>query len=137
LHWLAVHQRQYPQQRLVLLSGDIHIGCVHEIHWLPHGPILYQLISSGVTNDIGPLMQSISKLLIRLNRHVSTDDGALRGRVRFLKGVAGKRQNPYGGLNVGILELATPTPENSPQLRFFLYSHRGEEPVCVYQSPPV
>jgi alkaline phosphatase D len=47
------------------------------------------------------------------------------------------RQNPYGGLNVGILEIETPTPGASPTLRFYLYSHRGEEPVCVYKSPPL
>ena len=26
------HQSRHPQQRLILLSGDIHIGCVHKIH---------------------------------------------------------------------------------------------------------
>jgi alkaline phosphatase D len=137
LHWLAAHQRQHPRQRLVLLSGDIHIGCVHEVRWSPRGPMLYQLVSSGITNDIGVLMQSISTLLIRLNRHVTTEDGALRARVRLLKGVGRQRQNPYGGVNVGILEIETPTPETSPTLRFFLYSHQGEEPICVYQSPPL
>jgi hypothetical protein len=99
--------------------------------------MLYQLVSSGITNDIGVLMQSISTLLIRLNRHVTTEDGALRARVRLLKGVGRQRQNPYGGVNVGILEIETPTPETSPTLRFFLYSHQGEEPICVYQSPPL
>jgi alkaline phosphatase D len=55
----------------------------------------------------------------------------------LLKGIAGHRQNPYGGLNIGILELETPTPGTPPALRFFLYSHLGDEPVCVYRSPLV
>lgn len=134
LHWLAAHQRQYPTQRIVLLGGDIHIGCVHEIRWAPQGPALYQLVSSGITNDIGALMQRLSTLLIRFNRHVTTDDGTLRAKVQLLKGMDRQRQNPYGGLNVGILEIETPTPGARPTLRFYLYSHRGEEPVCVYRS---
>jgi hypothetical protein len=95
------------------------------------------MISSGITNDIGALMQSISTLLIRLNRQVTTDDGGLRAKVRLLPGVRGQRQNPYGGLNVGILEIETPTPGASPKLRFFLYSHNGDESVCIYRSPQV
>jgi alkaline phosphatase D len=134
LHMLYTHQQSYPAQRLVLLSGDIHIGCVHELRWHPHGPRLYQLVSSGITNDIGWLMQSLSKLVVRCNRRVATDN-ALRAQVRLLRGVARQRQNPYGGLNVGMLEIETPTPNADPQLRFLLYSHRGESPVCVYRSP--
>jgi alkaline phosphatase D len=137
LHGLAAHQHQYPTQRMVLLSGDIHIGCVHEIRWGSQGPMLYQMVSSGITNDIGALMQGLSKGLIHLNRHVATDDGTLRAKVQLLKGIAEHRQNPYGGLNIGILELETPTPGTRPALRFFLYSHLGDEPVCVYRSPLV
>jgi len=134
LHWLAAHQRQYPRQRIVLLSGDIHIGCVHEVRWAPQGPVLYQMISSGITNDIGALLQRLSTFLIRLNRQVTTDDSTLRAKVKVLKGVGRQRQNPYGGLNVGILEIETPTSGASPNLCFYLYSHQGEEPVCVYRS---
>jgi alkaline phosphatase D len=122
-------------QRVVLLSGDIHIGCVHEIHWLPRGPTLYQMISSGITHDMGALMRRISALLIRLNRQTTTDDGRLRAKVRLLPGVRGQRQNPYSGLNVGIIEIETPAPGASPKLRFFLYGHDGDEPVCTYRSP--
>jgi alkaline phosphatase D len=134
LHWLVAHQRQNPTQRIVLLGGDIHIGCVHEVRWESQGPVLYQMISSGITNDIGALMQRLSTFIIRLNRHMTTDDGSLRAKVNLLKGVDRTRQNPYGGLNVGILEIDTPTPGAPPQLCFYLYSHRGAEPVCVYRS---
>lgn len=134
LHWLVDHQRQYPKQRIVLLSGDIHIGCVHEVRLAPHGPVMYQMISSGITNDIGALMQRLSTYIIRLNRHVTTDDGSLRAKVKLLKGVSQHRQNPYGGLNVGILEIETLTPGEPPNLCFYLYSHQGDEPVCTYRS---
>lgn len=137
LQWIAAHQRQYPEQRMVLLGGDIHIGSVHELRWAQQDLALYQLISSGITNDTGALIQGLSTLLIRLNRHMTTDDGTLRAKVRLLKGSKGQRRNPYGGLNVGILEMETPTPGARPTLRFYLYSHRGEEPVCVYRSPLV
>ena len=134
LNGIAEHQRRYPAQRVVLLGGDIHIGCVHEIRWAPRGPQLYQLISSGVTNDTGALTQCLSTLIIRLNREASTADGALRAKVRLLKGLGRQRRNPYGGLNVGVLEIETPTSGDTPNLRFCLYSHRGEKPVCVYRS---
>ncbi len=134
LGWIAEHQRRYPMQRVVLLGGDIHIGCVHEIRWARQGPKLYQLISSGITNDTGALTQYLSTLIIRLNHEASTADGALRAKVRLLKGAGRQRRNPYGGLNVGVLEIETPTSGDAPNLRFYLYRHRGEEPVCVYRS---
>jgi alkaline phosphatase D len=85
---------------------------------------------SGFGTNFAPF----SKLLIRLNRQVTTDDGRLRAKVRLPPGVRRQRQNPYGGLNVGILEIETPMPGASPKLRFFLYGHEGDEPVCIYRS---
>ena len=64
-------------------------------------------------------MQSLSKLVIRCKRHITTDN-ALRAQVRLLKGVAKQQQNPYWGLNLGVLEIETPTPDADPQLRFLL-----------------
>ena len=80
---------------MVLLSGDIHIGCVHEVRLgALRVPSMYQMISSGITNDIGALMQCISSFLIRINRHVSTNDGSLAPRCNLLKGSAGIARIP-------------------------------------------
>lgn len=135
LRMIHEHQRRNPEQRIVLLSGDIHIGCAHKLRWEPNGQVLYQFISSGITNPASRLLQIGSHLLIRLNRSVATQDGDLQMAVRLLRGTRARRRNPFGGLNLGIVEIETPSPEAMPGMRFYLYGHKDEEPVCVYRSP--
>jgi alkaline phosphatase D len=134
LKTLLQHQRGHPQQRLVLLSGDIHIGCVHRISWLETGPDLYQFISSGITHQTGRLIALGSKSLIRLNRRIETGDKTLQAKVALQKGVAGKRLNPCSGLNLGLVEIDTPGPELQPAIRFLMFNHQNDHPVCVYRS---
>lgn len=129
------HQKEHPRQRIVFLSGDIHIGCVHSIRW-NSGPPFYQLISSGVTHDTGFFIRNGSKAIIRINRHIRTRDNALQGKVRLLSGKDRKR-NPYGGLNIGLIEIMTPSSGARASLRFSLYGHRGDRPICVYRSPTI
>lgn len=131
------HQRLYPRQHLVLLSGDIHIGCVHQILWRQGGPPLYQMISSGITHSPGFLIQTASALSIRLNRSIATLDNSLSGTVRLFKGIGGCAKNPYDGLNLGIIEIETSAPGAEPKVQFLLYGHQKEHPVCVYRSARV
>ena len=128
------HQSRHPQQRLILLSGDIHIGCVHRIRWNDSGPLLYQMISSPITHTTRLPVRLASKLLIRSNRRIATLDGRLGAKVELLGGTGGRGQNPYGGLNLGILEIQRERLAAEPQIRFLLYGHQGEKPVCVYRS---
>lgn len=129
------HQQAAPEQRIVFLSGDIHAGCVHEVRWAGSDRVLYQFISSGITHRVGLLFQFASTLLIRLNRGVATRDGTLRADVRLLKGIDRYRHNPYGRLNLGIVEIETPATGELPRMRFKLYGHEGDTPRCVYCSP--
>ncbi len=135
LKLIEAHQRAHPEQEIVILSGDIHIGCVHRIQWQPDGPDLFQIISSGVTHGTPRMVQAASKALIRLQASVRTRDGSCEAKVRLLPGEGKPRKNPYGGLNMGIVEVQTPKPHGRPQVRFLLYGHEGDEPVCVYRSP--
>ena len=134
------HQGRHPHQQIVLLSGDIHIGCLHRIVWRDRQPSLYQFISSGVTHDAGRVVQSLSSGIIRLNRRVRVTGGdgpSLRARLHLLPGEDGARRNPCGRLNVGIVELQRSAPGAPPTLRFLLYSHQGSRADCLYRSPPI
>ncbi|MFW6093968.1 MAG: hypothetical protein ACODAC_08350, partial [Pseudomonadota bacterium] len=55
----------------------------------------------------------------------------------LIRGERGARRNPCGRLNFGIVELTRRSAAEAPWLRFYLYSHRGSEPLCLYRSPPI
>jgi hypothetical protein len=135
LHLLWAHQQRYSSQRLLLLSGDIHIGCVQELRW--HGSDLrvHQIISSAITNRSGWSVRLAARLSILLKRRIATQDNQVCAAVRSLRGVNGYTRNSYGGLNLGIIEVETPAPRAAPQMRLLLYGHDGDEPICVYRSP--
>lgn len=137
LHLLWDHQRRNPGQMVVLLSGDIHIGCVHSIQWTRGGRRFHQIISSGVTHKPVRAMQGGSELVIRMNRRIDTVDRRLRGIVRRERGERRHRRNPMGGLNLGLVEVETPAPGAAPTVRFYLYSHRRGTPMCRFRSRPV
>ena len=130
---LHQHQRDYPEQKMVLLSGDIHIGCVHSISWEDQPSNLYQFISSGITHDTGKVIQFLSSLIIRTKRtlHVKTGPHA---KVRLLPGIDDNKSNPCGDMNMGIVEITRNKETGAPQLQFMLYSNEHGEPVCKFRS---
>ncbi len=128
------HQTKHPFQQMVLLSGDIHIGCVHKILWNRKWPVLHQFISSGITHYPGYFIQLGSRWLIRMNHQILTEDKSLGAKVELVKGIKGHKKNPFGGMNLGIVEIETPSPDAVPRLRFLLYGHRGGEPVRAFAS---
>jgi alkaline phosphatase D len=136
LRALRDHQRRHPAQRVVLLSGDIHIGCLHELSWDDGRPNLYQFISSGITHDTSRFVQSLSSLIMRAKRKV-TAPASPDLYVRLLRGDGPARDNPCGRLNFGIVEFERRPGQQSTSMRFYLYTHDGDEPLCQYRSPDV
>ncbi len=134
---LHEHQQKHPDQKVVLLSGDIHIGCVHRMEWKPDGPGFYQIISSGITHATGGLIRHASTFLIKINREIATDDSELRAKVRLLKGIDRRQQNPLGQLNMGIVEMETLETGGECNLRFYLYGHKKGEPYKAFESKPL
>ncbi len=128
------HQRRNKEQQMIFMSGDIHIACAHRIQWEPMGASFYQLISSGITHTTGYFIQKASKLLIKANRRISTVDQQLSGRVHLMADERGRGENPYGGLNLGIVEIETPAPGERPAFRFLIYGHQDEAPRRAFQS---
>lgn len=127
------HGKRHPEQRIVFLGGDIHIGCVHRIDWDDGGSI-YQLISSGLTHRASLPLRLGAQWLIRLKRRLVTVGGDLGADVRLLGAAARGGENPYGGHNLGIVEVDASAQDGPARLRFLLYGHTGDEPVCVYAS---
>lgn len=131
---IYAHQRRHLRQRLILLSGDIHIGGVHRVRWQPGGPACYQMIASPLTHLVPKWVQFTSKQFLRLKHRLDTCDGSVRGVVEAVRGIERHRRNLYGGLNIGIVEVWTPSTGAAPSVRFSLYGHRSAEPVCVFRS---
>lgn len=131
------HQKEHPQQRHVFLAGDIHVGCAHELIWDGGGERIFQLISSGITNRATRPVQIGAKWLMRLNRGFHARDGSIHARVLPLRGIEGRRHNPYAHVNLGIVRVGTDPSDKPATLEYMLYGHEGDKPVCVYQTPPL
>jgi alkaline phosphatase D len=132
---LRRQRRLFPRQQIVLLSGDIHVGCAATMRFreAPDAPI-YQLVSSAVTNAGHGLRQRLAKATTRLLPLADGDDFD----ASLLPGTSAADANPYNGLNVGLLEIET-TPSGG-RLRWRLVSHdeaKPGAPVVVFDSGPL
>lgn len=109
LHMIHEHQRQNPQQRLVLLGGDVHVGAVSRFAWSDGARDTYQLIASALTNREGFLVRNLVELIPRIGAVVGHDGNADFEGQLLAPGADGEAQavpcNPYGKLNVGLIEV--------------------------------
>ncbi|HEU4409523.1 MAG TPA: alkaline phosphatase D family protein [Polyangiaceae bacterium] len=135
---LHAHHQRHPRQRLVLLGGDIHVGCAFRVEWEGGGPPLLQFTSSAVSNRQGLLAKRVAELLPRAAFGVDVQ-GGLRGRVDLVEGVEGASRNPYGGLNAGIVHVDASGPEASVEFELIGIDDEGDsdEPRTVYRTGPV
>lgn len=131
---LYEHQKANPDQHVVILSGDIHIGCAHAVKWDGESGLrLHQLISSGLTHKVNGFVAAASKFLIGANRTFETEEKDLSGEVRLVRGGDNAEENPVGKLNIGLVEVET-TDEGRTDLRFKLFSHKDGHPVKEFES---
>jgi hypothetical protein len=113
---LVDHRRRRPDQPIVILGGDIHVGCGHEVRLRGvDGAPVYQLVSSGLSNLDGWPSRAISRRVVQLAERSDLDVGELRS----LSGEGAPGENPFVGLNAGIL--AAETASGRARLRFSLY----------------
>lgn len=103
---LHAHQQRNPEQRIVLLGGDIHIGCAVQYHWRDHSlrPMV-QFVSSSVSNLTDALARKLGRIAPRLDPHLDGGPDDLWERIDLLPGRDGATRNPFDGLNVGIVAL--------------------------------
>lgn len=124
VHRLLEHRRRAPQQRIVLLSGDVHVGTVCELRIADTAPIL-QVVSSALTNYENVLVRAGSSESAELARELETAAG-VRCEAKLLSGLPELATNPYRRLNAGIVEVYR---EGSGwQVRVRLVGHEGDEP---------
>jgi alkaline phosphatase D len=123
LRIIRAHQRAHPAQRVVLLGGDIHVGCLFRIDWDDGVPSFFQFTSSALSN-VQPRVarwgaEQVPKVLAGIDK---SDE--LSARVAIVPCAEGTGTNPYGGLNLGIVEVRT---EPKTELRFKLVGTPGDD----------
>jgi alkaline phosphatase D len=109
LHVIHEHQRQNPDQRLVLLGGDVHVGAVSRFAWSDGARDTYQLIASALSNRDGFLVRNLVELIPHIGAVIGHDGNADFEGQLLEPGVASGTDsvpcNPYGKLNVGLIEV--------------------------------
>ncbi len=144
LRRLDEHRRAHPKQRLVILSGDIHAGwgvqllddkAVKGESDPASGRPIIQLVSSAITNGDSLIVGALSEAALYTSKLLTSDVIGLR--VEHLKGVQDRNRNPYGGLNIGFVDVER-SSEGEVGLRFTLVGHgKGDasaEPRVVFES---
>ncbi len=114
---LKAHQIACPKQRLVILGGDVHIGMVGKLDWGEGIAPSYQLVSSAFSNSLGAPMRQLVKL-VNYREPITIDEDGLCVEATFLDNAAPDAEtktsgNPYGGLNMGIVEVRRLTDDES------------------------
>lgn len=131
---LNAHQRRCPEQRLIMIAGDIHVGLVNKIEWDDGCPPCYQLVSSAVSNIMQPYIQKGASLLARIRMHM---EGRLPGASIDLLHRSGMK-NPYDRLNIGLVKVTR--EDGEWKTRLILLGHDRREPPLakvVFESEPI
>lgn len=123
-----------PGQRIVVLSGDIHIGSCQTVQWHDGGGF-HQFISSGATNISPWWLLTASKWLVKLNRRDCLIDRSASARISLIPGEQEAETNPLGALNVGLVEFERSETGHPYRFRFSMHTHDEDQPRCAYQSP--
>lgn len=117
LHLIHAHQQQNPRQRLVLLGGDVHVGAVSRMVWSDETRDTYQLIASALSNREGFLLRGLAELIPKIGAVIGHDEGVnFSGELLSAPAEHACDEeplNPYGKLNVGIVEIERLSSEES------------------------
>jgi alkaline phosphatase D len=124
LRLLHNHQQAHPEQKVAFVSGDVHTGCAFEIAWKGgQKPRTFQFTSSPISNKLCRFQAHLSSLGASLSEFSTLRcAGGPEARLSLLRGVDGADQNPFTGLNMGIIEVRTQA-DGSVNLRWKLMSY--------------
>ena len=129
---LHAHQERSPGQRLLLLSGDVHVGYGCEIRWPgPQKRVTYQFTSSAVTHFQGRVLSRVATLVPRTQTQLRVG-AEPHPRVRMLPDREGKGSNPFGGVNAGVVHVRR--EGGRAQLALELLGVRGKAVAPVFHS---
>lgn len=131
LSTLLAHARRNPRQTILLLGGDVHSGAAFQIDF-ESGPRILQLTSSAISNHESAILSWASEFAAKTVSQIDGDP-RVRGHVELLEGTESAHRNPFGDLNVGLVDVVS--RGETVALRLRLLSHDGEgHPVTVYDS---
>jgi alkaline phosphatase D len=111
LSLLHDHQQKYPQQRVAIVSGDVHIGNALRMTWRGgNKPRLYQFTSSAITARETRCTQFWIERGQEFSANVDFPrpcfGGNCSAEVRHLPAAnEASAKNPYVGLNLGLIEI--------------------------------
>ena len=129
---LHAHQQRNPEQRIVLLGGDIHIGCAVQYVWRdPSLRPMVQFVSSSVSNLTDALTRKLSRIAPYLDPHLRGDADDLWERVDLVPGDGDGDRNPFDGLNIGVVAM-TRDARGRLDVTLELLSHASETPPSAH-----
>ena len=119
------HAAAHPQQRIILLGGDVHAGAAYEVDFGLSGVQLLQLTSSPLSNEEGWVNARAGEFAATAVSTLELADGR-HADVTRLRGLqAAVDQNPFGGLNMGMVDIETDA-RGVATIGLRLVSHDGE-----------
>jgi alkaline phosphatase D len=143
LHTIHEHQSRHPGQRLVLLGGDVHVGAVSRFAWSDDARDTYQLIASALSNREGFLVRNLVELIPSIGAVVGHDGNADFEGELLQPGsectADGGPFNPYGKLNVGLIEVERRSAQEST-VRLMLLGCSDDGPAqakVIFDSGPL
>lgn len=116
LELLERHHEAHPHQRLVLVGGDIHVGCAVQFKWKESSARAVQLVSSAISNHQG-LAHRLAAESAPAMRSVMGKGRRLYTEAALIEGREGLNKNPFGGLNFGLVDIQTEGTDTTVRLR--------------------
>lgn len=132
LRLLHNHQQAHPAQKVAIVSGDVHIGCAFEIAWKGgRKPRLFQFTSSPFSNKLSRFQAHLSSFGASLTELTTLRcAGGPEARVSLLPGIDEAQQNPFTGLNMGIIEVKRQA-DGSINIRWKLISYETKPALAA------
>lgn len=132
---LVEHAERHPQQTMLLLGGDVHAAAAYQLE-LESGACIYQFVSSAISNHESFLHRKASELVSQMYGDVELANGRVLKMSSLEAARPDAAANPYGGLNMGLVDVKTEGGRCTITFRVISYRADGE-PVTVFESTPL
>lgn len=136
LELIRNHQQRHPRQRVVMVSGDVHVGYAARCDWRTDPQTsLYQFVSSSITHKLSSLDWHLARHVPRTHFRMADLEGKW-ARIHLLGGTLARvLEQPVGGLNVGTIEVEL--DGDLARLNFKLFGEDEDtpgEPKLLFES---
>lgn len=135
-HLIREHQQGNPDQRLVLLGGDVHVGAVSRFAWSDDTRDTYQVIASALSNTEGFMLRGLVDLIPKIGAVIGHDGNAdFSGELlEAAPDPASSEEpaNPYGKLNVGVIEVERQPGRRESSVRLVLVGCNDDGPPSAH-----